>query len=263
MNHKKIYDSIIFKAKNRESNAGYFESHHIIPKCLGGGNNIENLVNLTPEEHYVCHQLLVKMYPKNRSILYAANMMCCNNNGQKRSNKLYGWLRRKLYQQKLLNCKECGKEFYVTKYRLKKEKTKYCSHECHVANLKNKTNYSTFNCKICNVLFTVPTSHLKKETKEKACSKECGIKLKQRNARVDLICLNCNCSFNVIKSKKESKFCSQKCFKEHKSKDAWISFNCKHCKSHTKKLKSWSKDIDPLYCSYKCFNDERLKDKIT
>lgn len=39
----------------------YFENHHIIPKSLGGGNNRENLVLLTPKEHYICHLLLTKM----------------------------------------------------------------------------------------------------------------------------------------------------------------------------------------------------------
>jgi hypothetical protein len=262
MNYKKIYDSIIFKGKNRASNAGYFESHHIVPKCLGGSNDAENLVNLTPEEHYVCHQLLVKIYPKNRSILYAANMMCAKNSSHKRSNKLYGWLRRQLYQQKLLNCKECGKEFSVKKSRFKREKTKYCSHECHVSNVKNRTNYSTFNCKICDVKFTIPSSHLNEGVTERACSKQCGVKLKQLNARVDLVCLNCNCSFNVIKSKKESKFCSLECCHAYKSKHAWLIFNCSHCNTESKKRKAWSIGDAPKFCSFKCFNDERLKNKI-
>jgi hypothetical protein len=46
---------------------------------------------LTPEEHYLAHQLLVKIYPKNRSLINAAVMMIAN----RPSNKLYGWLRRK------------------------------------------------------------------------------------------------------------------------------------------------------------------------
>lgn len=39
----------------------YCETHHIIPKSLGGTDNIENLVNLTPREHFVAHLLLSKM----------------------------------------------------------------------------------------------------------------------------------------------------------------------------------------------------------
>lgn len=40
---------------------GYTEKHHIIPKSCGGSNSKENLVKLTPKEHFICHLLLTKM----------------------------------------------------------------------------------------------------------------------------------------------------------------------------------------------------------
>lgn len=40
---------------------GYTETHHILPKCLGGINDAANLVCLTAREHFVCHLLLTKM----------------------------------------------------------------------------------------------------------------------------------------------------------------------------------------------------------
>lgn len=54
------YYSIIDKARSRTI-AGYFEKHHIVPKCLGGNDTEENLINLTPKEHFLCHWLLTKM----------------------------------------------------------------------------------------------------------------------------------------------------------------------------------------------------------
>jgi hypothetical protein len=57
--YKKWYDRIIEKASNREI-VGYTEVHHIIPKSLGGGDDIQNLVNLTAREHFICHILLTK-----------------------------------------------------------------------------------------------------------------------------------------------------------------------------------------------------------
>jgi hypothetical protein len=39
----------------------YQETHHIIPKSLGGSNKKENLVKLTAREHFICHWLLTKM----------------------------------------------------------------------------------------------------------------------------------------------------------------------------------------------------------
>ena len=57
--YKKWYDMIIENAQNRQIK-GYKERHHIIPKCLGGSNKKENLVDLTAREHFVCHWLLTK-----------------------------------------------------------------------------------------------------------------------------------------------------------------------------------------------------------
>lgn len=37
------------------------QSHHIVPKCIGGTDDPNNLVLLTYKEHRVCHCLLIKM----------------------------------------------------------------------------------------------------------------------------------------------------------------------------------------------------------
>jgi len=59
MNYKKHYNILMDRAKNRELK-GYTEKHHIVPKCVGGNDDASNIVVLTPEEHYVAHQLLLK-----------------------------------------------------------------------------------------------------------------------------------------------------------------------------------------------------------
>jgi hypothetical protein len=56
--YTKWYFSIIEKAKIR--NIGN-EKHHIIPRCLGGKDEEDNLVMLTYREHYLTHLLLTKM----------------------------------------------------------------------------------------------------------------------------------------------------------------------------------------------------------
>jgi hypothetical protein len=57
------YSNLIEKAKSRKlENTIYKESHHIIPKSLGGNNSPSNLVELTLREHYIAHLLLSKMY---------------------------------------------------------------------------------------------------------------------------------------------------------------------------------------------------------
>jgi hypothetical protein len=45
-----------------------------LPKCLGGKDDVDNLVKLTPEEHFVDHQLLTKIYPNNSKLAYVAHM---------------------------------------------------------------------------------------------------------------------------------------------------------------------------------------------
>lgn len=89
------YDILCERAKNRNLDC-YTERHHILPKCMGGDESPENLVDLTPEEHYVAHQLLVKIYPENSGLVQAATLMTVHSKGEMRvNNKLYGWLRRR------------------------------------------------------------------------------------------------------------------------------------------------------------------------
>lgn len=95
MNYERIYNQIIQKAKdeNRKKVKGgvYYEGHHIIPKCMGGegsAKDIEhpNIVLLTAKEHYICHRLLVLIYPDNNKLRFA---MWCMINGLSSSNKRY------------------------------------------------------------------------------------------------------------------------------------------------------------------------------
>jgi len=96
MNYKKIYDQICERAKtesdhrilNRKlwksskgSNGVYYESHHIVPLCLGGTGKAHqwkhlNIVLLTAREHFICHWLLYRLNPDSISLLYAFDKMC-------------------------------------------------------------------------------------------------------------------------------------------------------------------------------------------
>jgi len=75
MNYQKIYDQIIDRAKQRKLE-GYKEKHHIIPKCMGGSNEKENLAELTAREHFICHWLLYRIYPQNKKLVLAFWGMC-------------------------------------------------------------------------------------------------------------------------------------------------------------------------------------------
>lgn len=73
-----IYYRIIDMAANQK-HIGYTEVHHIIPRCLGGNNVQDNLVRVTPKQHFVLHHLLTKMVSdpiKLRKLGRAWRMMC-------------------------------------------------------------------------------------------------------------------------------------------------------------------------------------------
>lgn len=64
MNYQKIYDALVRKRRENplDKKTQYCESHHIIPRSLGGTDELENIVNFTAREHYVAHKILVKAY---------------------------------------------------------------------------------------------------------------------------------------------------------------------------------------------------------
>lgn len=94
MDYQKHYERLIARARYRRLTT-YTERHHVVPKCLGGDNSLENIVRLTPEEHYVAHQLLVKLNPGNDNLVWAVICMTGGStHGRRKSNKAYGWLRR-------------------------------------------------------------------------------------------------------------------------------------------------------------------------
>lgn len=53
----------------------YHEVHHITPKCLGGSNEKDNLIDLFAEEHFIAHKLLALENPDNDSLQRAFSTM--------------------------------------------------------------------------------------------------------------------------------------------------------------------------------------------
>jgi hypothetical protein len=100
MNYQAHYDRLMWRAQNRVL-SGYSERHHIVPRCLGGSKHPDNVVRLTPEEHYIAHQLLVKLHPENFRLVWAAAAMAgaTQKMAGRANNKLHGWLRRRFAEQ--------------------------------------------------------------------------------------------------------------------------------------------------------------------
>ena len=79
------YNQIVERARFRITE-DYTETHHILPRSLGGSDDIDNVVELTAREHFICHWLLVKMTTgeAHYKMLNALRMMRAEKPGQKR-----------------------------------------------------------------------------------------------------------------------------------------------------------------------------------
>jgi hypothetical protein len=95
VNYTLHYNKLIERAPKVRPANYLTEGHHIVPRCIGG-TDADGIAYLTPEEHYIAHLLLVKMYPEEPKLVYAANAMSTyERNGRRINNKIYGWLRKK------------------------------------------------------------------------------------------------------------------------------------------------------------------------
>lgn len=74
------YDRLIARATGREKLPGVlYELHHVIPRSLGGADEVSNLVALTIREHYIAHLLLTKMVARKDHLIkmsWALHRMC-------------------------------------------------------------------------------------------------------------------------------------------------------------------------------------------
>lgn len=87
----KQYNNLIAKCQEMEKDGYpegmYTEVHHILPKCQGGTDEKCNLVRMPARYHIFAHIFLMKAFPDNSSLTYAANMMF-STNGNSLENRL-------------------------------------------------------------------------------------------------------------------------------------------------------------------------------
>lgn len=160
MNYKQHYDNLI--KTRRELNRGIirksgFELHHIFPKGHGGLDNDENLILLTPREHYIAHFLLWKINKndlkmarafahmsmfsfKNSRILTSHEYEICRNaasyanSGE--NNPMYGVKHSKEMRDKISELTKKATEF---------ENCPWCGYNC---NKGNALRWHFDNCKL-------------------------------------------------------------------------------------------------------------------
>ena len=62
MDYVRLYDRFIQSRRVREEHLDVADVHHIRPRCLGGCNNSDNLIRLSPGDHLFAHLLLARIY---------------------------------------------------------------------------------------------------------------------------------------------------------------------------------------------------------
>ena len=75
MTYKEFIDNILETRGRHGCGEKYHETHHIIPKCMGGTNDADNLVDLFAREHFEAHRLLALENPENEKLVYAWSCM--------------------------------------------------------------------------------------------------------------------------------------------------------------------------------------------
>lgn len=115
MNYSKIYNSLILSAAETPPGKGeYTETHHIIPRCLGGDDSSENLVKLTARQHFLAHWLLYKMY-RTSALAFAWHGMCRVSQGQEErtiSSHMYQYAKRARSDVMRISSIGAGNNFY-------------------------------------------------------------------------------------------------------------------------------------------------------
>ena len=92
MNKYETWYAAITKRGQHRLTDSYTESHHIIPRSLGGNNLPKNITKLTAREHFICHWLLTKIHREGEAhwkMLNAIRIMRAENKNQQRySNRI-------------------------------------------------------------------------------------------------------------------------------------------------------------------------------
>lgn len=80
------------------------ETHHIVPKSMGGSDDLENLVDLTPRLHYIAHYMLWKAF-RNRKMAFAFHIMIHGDPNSTRYTKVNS----RTYDRLTNECRELNK----------------------------------------------------------------------------------------------------------------------------------------------------------
>ena len=78
--YKEFIDNILEIRGRFACGKEYHETHHILPRCCGGTDDKDNLIDLFAREHFEAHRLLALENPDEMKLIFAWNRMCNSKN---------------------------------------------------------------------------------------------------------------------------------------------------------------------------------------
>jgi len=171
--YTKFYYHII---SNFKSDIG--EVHHIIPKSLGGSNEDDNLVRVSPKAHFILHKLLIRMVKQDshKAAMNYALFMMMNRNICNYTSKTYERARTEVSEQMKLNNPMHNPK--VLDKRIGQKRSHESKKRMTEANQKRWARDArpmrNFNCPICDtpIQSRIPT--------KTTCSTKCSSILQHR-----------------------------------------------------------------------------------
>jgi hypothetical protein len=232
MNYKKIHDQIIKRAKNRILE-GYKENHHIVPKCMGGTNESDNVVELTAREHFIIHKLLHRIYPTHQGLWFAIWIMSTTKTSNDRDYKVSSRDYNRLKEQFAIKIRDVNKGRIVSDETRKK---------LSIANT-GKIRSPEMRCKISEVQKgRILTDEHKRKISKSCMGINVGRKMTEEQIR-KMVKAKTGCKYGPASDARKKAIGDANRGKKHtdetkqKLRDAWIRkpiLECPHCDMKSK-----------------------------
>jgi hypothetical protein len=202
------------KTSKSDINYEYFEAHHILPKSIfkefsSPKKNPENIVLLTPKEHYICHLLLWKHYKKTGETSEMSKMSfafhCMNKFCFYRKENIYNSKIYSLFKLTVVVSEEKRKKI---KERAK-NKSIFKNDEGKVF-VMDKDEAKKLGYKGINSGRVVPEEEIQKRIKTMLGGKrseETKQKISDNHGKVKDLCIERNGEITIIRSNKFKEFC--------------------------------------------------------
>ncbi len=107
MSYERIYREFIEDRREREAGLEVFDKHHITPRCIGGGDEPENIIRLSHGDHLFAHILLARIHGP-PLVMPAVRMSGMQKYRGRSSRERYDFLRQLLRREMLGNTRGKG-----------------------------------------------------------------------------------------------------------------------------------------------------------